>query len=582
MHKSNNLKLKGLSLQRRLLISSLIGAIPLIIFGCILLFTWFGERRIVVMDGNEQQAKMAAVYLDEWLTGHIRTLKTLAQSGEAVSGDISAIRGLLKRQSHAQPDWDHLFVTDTKGMEIVNTAEKLVDISDRSYFIEAKTTMKPIISSLVTSRSTGRKVIIIAYPILKDGEFNGVIAASILPDAIDSLFAIHLTVRTQILSLWDRQSLLLVRSGDDTELAGKEYRFPNTELIFSGKDGQTVTRSPFNGEVNMVGFATVHIVAWTVVSASPEQTTMMPIYRQIILFILLAIMVVLLTFWWDVNSAGIISRQVRQLASGAQEIGAGHLTTRINLKSGDELGLLAESVNKMAVDLAMQERLKSDFLSLMSHELKTPLTTVRAFLEMMSSGTVTPESDHYPEMVKSADRQARKLQDMIENILSIARLEFGGLSVILRPTQLKRIIDSSIEQYQELAAMKKITLHADILANIKVSADPTKTMLILNNLLDNAVKFTGEGGEITVQATTEANEAVITVTDNGIGMASGVRERLFEAFLLREPLLTRSVGGAGLGLPVARALVEAHGGHINATSDGPGKGSTFSFTLPLA
>ncbi len=582
MPKSNNLKLKGLSLQRRLLISSLIGAIPLLIFGIILLFTWFSERRTVVMDSNEQQAKMAAIYLDEWLQGHMRTLKTLAQSSEAVSGDLIEIHGLLERQNNAQPDWDHLFVTDVSGMEIVNTAEKFADVSDRPYFIEAKATMKPTVSSLITSRSTGSKVIIIAYPLLKDGAFNGVIAASILPDAIDSLFSIHLSARTHIFSLWDRQGTLLVRSGDNTELTGKEYQFPNSDMIFSGKDGQSVTLSPFNGQANMVGFATVHVAAWTVVSASSEQTTMMPIYRQIVFFILLALLIIIVTLWWQVHSAGIISRQVRQLALGAQEIGAGHLTTRINLKSGDELGLLAESINKMAVDLAMQERLKSDFLSLMSHELKTPLTTVRAFLEMMSSGTVTAESEHYPEMVKSADRQARKLQDMIENILSIARLEFGGLSVIPRPTQLKRIIDSSIEQYQELAKMKKINLHTENIADRKVNADPNKTMLILNNLLDNAVKFTDEGGEITVQTIIEANEAVITVTDNGIGMASEVRARLFEAFLQREPLLTRSFGGAGLGLPVARALVDAHGGHLSATSDGPGKGSTFSFTLPLA
>ncbi len=582
MQKKTKLRITGMPLQRRLLISSLMGAIPLILFGIIVLFTWFNERRIRVMNNNEQQAQMASVYLDEWLNGHSRTLKTLAESQEAKSGDIKEIEGLLTRQSHAQPDWDHLFVTDAIGMQVVNTADKFVDVSDRPYFIRAKETKEPAFSTLIVSRTTGRKVIIIAYPIMHDGKFIGIIGASILPDAIQKLFSIHQSSQDVMFSLWDRDGTLLIRTGEDKQMVGKKYFVPEADIIFAGHGGKIVMKSPIDGASYMAGYSPVHIAPWTVFAATPERAIMLPITRQIIAFALLAFIVIIATLWWSLKSADIISSQVAQLASGAQEIGAGNFATRITINSGGELGALADSINKMAVDLAMQERLKADFLSLMSHELKTPLTTVRAFLEMMVTGTVMADTEHYTEMVKSADRQARQLQDMIENILSIARLEFGGLVVIPHPTALKNIINASMSQYQVPAGEKNITITVESAADIRVNADPTKVTLILNNLLDNAVKFTGEGGAIVIRVQLAEKEATISVIDNGAGLTPEVRERLFEAFYQREPLLTRTTGGAGLGLPVARALVEAHGGQINVVSAGPGKGSTFSFTLPLA
>ncbi|MEI7834000.1 MAG: sensor histidine kinase [bacterium] len=582
MQKMPKLKIEGMPLQRRLLISSLLGTIPLILFSALMLFSWFTERHVRVMTNNEQQAQMASVYLDEWLNGHSRTLRTLAESQEAKSGDLNEIKGMLARQSHAQPDWDHLFVTDATGMQVVNTAEKIVDVSDRSYFIQVKATLLPAFSSLITSRTTGHKVIIIAYPIMHEGKFIGIIGASILPDAIQKLFSIHQSDQEVKFSLWDRDGTLLVRSGEDKDLIGKQYVVPEANIVLTGRGGKIIMKSPIDKKMYIAGYSPVHAAPWTVFAATPERATMLPIIKQIIVFALLAFIVMITTLWWSLKSADMISSQVKQLANGAQEIGAGNFATRITIDGGGELGVLAESINKMAVDLAMQERLKADFLSLMSHELKTPLTTVRAFLEMMVTGTVMADTEHYAEMVKSADRQARRLQDMIENILSIARLEFGGLVVIPHPTALKNIINASMSQYQEPASEKNITMTVDSVADVKVNADPTKVTLILNNLLDNAVKFTNEGGAIIIRVQLAEKEATISVIDNGIGLAPEVKERLFEAFYQREPILTRSTGGAGLGLPVAKALVEAHKGIISVVSDGTDKGSTFSFTLPLA
>jgi len=582
MQKKPILKIQGMPLQRRLLISSLLGTIPLILFGALMLFTWFNERRSRVMNNNEQQAQMAAVYLDEWLNGHSRTLRTLAESQEAKSGDLDEIKSMLARQSHAQPDWDHLFVTNAAGMQVANTAEKFVDVSDRQYFIQAKATLLPAYSNLITSRTTGHKVIIIAYPILHEGRFIGIIAASILPDAIQKLFSIHQSDQELMFSLWDRDSTLLVRTGPDKDMIGKRYVVPEANIVLTGRGGKIIMKSPIDNKTYIAGFSPVHVAPWTVFAATPESTTMGPLIKRIIYFMLIALLVLFITLWWSLKSAGIVANQVQQLANGAQEIGAGNFATRITINGGGELGALADSINKMAVDLAMQERLKADFLSLMSHELKTPLTTVRAFLEMMVTGTVMADTEHYAKMVKSADRQARRLQDMIENILSIARLEFGGLVVIPHPTALKNIINASMSQYQEPASEKNITMTVESAADIRVNADPTKVTLILNNLLDNAVKFTNEGGAIIIRVQLAEKEATISVIDNGIGLAPEVKERLFEAFYQREPILTRSTGGAGLGLPVAKALVEAHKGIISVVSDGTDKGSTFSFTLPLA
>ena len=194
---------------------------------------------------------------------------------------------------------------------------------------------------------------------------------------------------------------------------------------------------------------------------------------------------------------------------------------------------------------------------------------------------VTPDQPAFRETLEIAGRQSRRLQDLIDNLINVARLQTGELTINPRPTPLAAIVQASVQQYTGAVRARGLALQVEAPEEIRVMADAPKVTLALNNLLDNAVKFTDHGG-ITVRARQEDGEAVVTVTDTGAGLSAEVHDRLFRQFYQAEPLLTRHAGGVGLGLWVTRIIIEAHGGRVLVESEGPGKGSTFGFILPLA
>ena len=178
------------------------------------------------------------------------------------------------------------------------------------------------------------------------------------------------------------------------------------------------------------------------------------------------------------------------------------------------------------------------------------------------------------------DRQTGRLSDMVENLINAARFQAGSLAVLPKPTSLAGIINHVATQYDTAINNKGLHFVISVPASITVQADAPRISLVISNLLDNAIKFTSSGG-ITVQAIAEEKTALISVSDTGIGIDPEVQPRLFDPFYQVEPLLTRKTGGAGLGLLVSKAIVEAHSGRIWVESV-PGEGSTFFFTIPLA
>lgn len=570
-----------LPLRRRLIISSLLGTIPLIILGIVLLFDRYNSRRDLIMQSNLTQAKLAAAYIQGWLEGHIRTLKTLADANEVQHGSRADISGLIKRQIHAQPEWRDLFVTDQHGYAVAMSVSGHLNAGDREYFQQVKRTQQPAISNLLASRVTREQIVIVAYPIIRHGQFTGVVAAVLTPKTLQELFAQFPTANSTFIGLWGSDRRLIARTNISDSMVGQKYVAPDSDIVLSGQSGARIAVSPVTHQRVLIGYAPVQVASWTVVIGTPLTVALTPVYSTMAIFLLFSSLVLAVTLLWSIYSTNIIARQVSLLANSARAIGAGHFTTRIALHTGDELEDLANSLNKMAADLALIDRLKSDLLGMVSHELKTPLTSIRTSLEVLSSGLVTPDNPHFAEMLAIAERQTRRLQDMIENLISVARMEAGGFAVTPSPTLLAPILNASVRQYEGLARDRGLALLVEAPADIRVLADVPKATLALNNLLDNAIKFT-ERGSITVRAQVQEHEAVITVTDTGKGVSVDVRPRLFEAFYQAEPLLTRKAGGAGLGLPVTRAIVEAHGGQMIVESAGAEQGSTFGFTLPLA
>jgi signal transduction histidine kinase len=234
-------------------------------------------------------------------------------------------------------------------------------------------------------------------------------------------------------------------------------------------------------------------------------------------------------------------------------------------------------------ELRKLDELKSDFVAVVSHELRTPLTSVIAYSETLLQGRVgalTSQQQHFVEVIRQGAYEQLRI---VDDLLDLSRLESGRMTFRLEETFLAPIVEEVLQTATPMAESKNQRLINQVPAGLPlIRADPDRVRQVLLNLVSNGVKFTPPEGRITVAAEVVASDAVqVAVHDTGIGIAPEHQHLIFEKFTQVEKPLTRQHRGIGLGLPIARVLVELHGGRIWVEST-PGQGSTFYFTLPLA
>jgi signal transduction histidine kinase len=238
---------------------------------------------------------------------------------------------------------------------------------------------------------------------------------------------------------------------------------------------------------------------------------------------------------------------------------------------------LLRKVKSTRIELAELERLKTDFIAITSHELRTPLGLIlghATFLRELAG-------EQYAEQLDVIIRNTTRLKDIVENLADVDNYQTGSARVRNQQVSLARIVEDVALTFQDEAKSKNITLEADTGGQpLFLDADGVKINIALSNLVKNALQYTDEGGRVHIRAAEEAGYMRVSVADDGIGIPPRDLPRIFERFFQVEAHLTRRHGGMGLGLSVAKAMIELHGGRIWAESE-PGKGSTFTFVLPV-
>jgi CheY-like chemotaxis protein len=223
---------------------------------------------------------------------------------------------------------------------------------------------------------------------------------------------------------------------------------------------------------------------------------------------------------------------------------------------------------------------KDEFIAVVSHELRTPLNTIRLWTRMLSNEKL-PSKDR-EEGVQMINRAAVAQQQVIDDLFDVSRIASGKLKLAFHETLLANVIKSAVEAVHPVATARGIHMQSSVAANLgMVRADPGRLQQVIWNLLSNAVKFTPQGGTVTVNAQRAGAIVAIDVRDSGIGIKHEFLPHVFDRFRQAEAGTTRAHGGLGLGLSIAKQIVDLHGGTISVTSDGDGKGTTFRVELPM-
>ena len=274
-----------------------------------------------------------------------------------------------------------------------------------------------------------------------------------------------------------------------------------------------------------------------------------------------------------------ILRPLQGMMQASQRIADGHYDERVTAEGVDELGQLATRFNQMAGKLERVEAMRRQLIGDVSHELRTPLTAIKGSMEGLMDGILPATDETYQQIHQEADRLNRLVDDLQE----LSRVEAGAYEMNLRPTQIAPLMETLAKRFHQQFESKRVKLDLSLPADLPpVLADEHRILQVLTNLTGNALQYTPEGGMVTVSAVRKNGSVLISVRDTGAGIAPEHLSHLFDRFYRVDKSRSRAAGGgSGIGLTIAKFLIEAHRGVINVESEGIGKGSVFSFTLPV-
>jgi signal transduction histidine kinase len=272
----------------------------------------------------------------------------------------------------------------------------------------------------------------------------------------------------------------------------------------------------------------------------------------------------------------VTSAPITRIARAARRLGQGELGVRVPVRGSQEIRELAETFNKMAADLQHAEQLRTNLMADVSHELRTPLTVLEGNLRAALDQVVPLDEAE----VANLYGQTRHLIRLVNDLRELSLAESGQLPLEKMPTDLKALVAETIQALEPLAVEKGVTLTDEVPQLAKVVVDPFRIRQVLFNLLSNALRHTPKGGEISVSSEAGAGMLSLAVRDSGEGLQPEQLGAVFDRFYRGDKSRSRETGGTGLGLAIVKAIVEAHGGQVQAHSEGKDLGSVFTIRLP--
>ena len=274
-----------------------------------------------------------------------------------------------------------------------------------------------------------------------------------------------------------------------------------------------------------------------------------------------------------------ITRPIGELSEGIQKMTGGDLSARVNVRGHNEFSDLAVAFNSMSEKIEALDKTRSQFVSNASHELKTPLSTMKILIE-----TLVYQDPLDPVMTKDflgdVNKEIDRLNRIVSDLLTLVNIDSGGMRLNLTEMNLSALLDEQVKRLLPLARENGIEINLEMKDEITIVGDTVKLQQVLYNVIDNAIKYTPRGGEVETTLHRSGKKAIIRIADTGIGIPAADLPHIFDRFYRVDKARSRATGGTGLGLSIVKQTLQQHGGNITASSV-EGKGTTFEIELPI-
>jgi signal transduction histidine kinase/ActR/RegA family two-component response regulator len=578
-------------LRTRLLLLIAGTAIPLLALAAVLAYLLLEHERETFREGALARNRAVLSAVDAEIRGHMQALAALATSSSLQRDDLRAFHEEAARVASSQPDWRGVVLLDPAGNQVVNTRRPvgapLARSVETASFRRVLETGAPAVGLVKRGNVEKLYAVPVRVPVKEKGSIKYVLTAPVRPQAFQRLLDAQRFPSGWAAGLLDDSEHFVARIPSRT--TGEQASDDFTAAVRQANEGWFRGRT-LEGADTFTAHRTSEFSHWTVGVAIPAYEYYGAAYRTGVYMAYGALVSILLAVGFAYRVGSRIARPMASLAAAARALGHERAVVAPSVASIDEVHEVARALDEAGEAirdreslrdreqraLKMADKAKDEFLAMLGHELRNPLSAITASAQVLR--LAKPGDDSAVKAHHVIDRQTRQMMRLIEDLLDVSRLAVGKVALQPERFDLADFVERVVRTWQEgRRPRREIALE---LAPAWVNADRGRIEQIVTNLLDNADKFSLRHESIEVRVAQQGNEAVLQVWDWGEGIAPELLGAIFEAFVQAPQDFARARGGLGLGLTLVKRLAEMHGGKVTAHSDGLGKGACFTVRLP--
>jgi signal transduction histidine kinase/ActR/RegA family two-component response regulator len=570
---------------------------PVVAFSVALVFQVSRQARVSAEERLLQGARGTSAGLDRMFESSMRALEALAQSEHLDDGRLDEFSREASRMEAAQPTWVAITLSAPSGTTLLDTRSRdraaLPPPAETDSLMQVAAQRVPAVGDLAVA--DGVATFAVRVPVLRDGQLRYILSATLLASAVSEI----LRSDSHPPSEWTRgvvdgHGVVVARTLDPERFVGQGSSPAFRGALRAGGEG-VFPSSTFEQVKSYVAFHHSSMSDWAVAVVVDRDRLDAPVRTMALSIAGLGLFAVGFAILGTYVLSRRLSRGIAAAARAADALAAGGRPELppSGLDELDRLGsalqrsgaLLAERERERAEHLALEEtsrveaerasRAKDEFLAMLGHELRNPLSPIVNAVQLLRLRGVGELRE-----LAVIDRQVQHLVRLVDDLLDVARITRGRVALQLEPIRVSTAVARAVETTMPLLEARQHRLSVDVPSDLVVRGDLVRLAQAVGNLLANAARYTPARGHVDVRARRQGTSVVLEVEDDGEGMAPELVARVFELFVQGPRSIDRKDGGLGVGLSLVRSLVERHGGTVAAFSAGPGLGSTFTVTLP--